>query len=86
MGSPSNIPPPKRPSIPDEEPTQPDLFRSKCPSCSNAKGEPQGTVEKQEWAGSTVYRFVTVTCDVCWGAKWVNREQLQRWAERQTKI
>jgi hypothetical protein len=87
MCPPSKLPPPPpREEIEEEPDTQPDIHTMKCPACTNAKGEPQGEIETQEWSGGTVYRYVRQTCNICWGAKWINRGQLQRWVESQTKV
>jgi hypothetical protein len=84
MSPPSKLPPPPdRGEIPDEEPTQPDGYRARCPACPDSSGQPTGMVTIAEWGGSTVYRYVTRTCDICQGLKWIDRAQLRRWAERQ---
>lgn len=58
-------PPPKRPSIPDEVPTDPDLGATEpCDNCE-AKGEVMLWINEHEYKMSP--------CDVCWGRKRISK-------------
>jgi hypothetical protein len=70
----------------EETPTRPDRYASPCPNCTNAQGEPQGTVEEQEWRSNGTYRIIKRTCTICYGKKWCDRADLVRWNQRNTKI
>jgi hypothetical protein len=78
--------PPDSPDTPPEifelteTPTQPDLARFKCPSCSDANGIPTGEVVSEEWnMQGHLHKMTRRKCDWCQGNKWLSREQLARW-------
>jgi hypothetical protein len=75
--------PPTPPKFDDERPTQPDLTRFKCPGCLGTDGQPTGVIEEETWEAGHLHRLVRRQCDVCQGRRWVERDQLVKWAKRQ---
>lgn len=76
---------PDKPFDDEESPTQPDILKFRCPNCSNGK-ETLGYIEEEEWTHGSLHKTIRRTCEICWGAKWIDRQALNRWAMRQSKI
>ena len=60
-----------------DEPTQPDVMQLKCPQCGGSGDVLVGD------DSSTLYRKRRMTCDLCWGKKFITRDAFDRWRARQ---
>jgi DnaJ-class molecular chaperone len=63
--------------VDDEPATQPDVMQLKCPQCGGSGDVLVG------YDRGVSYLKKRMTCDLCWGKKFITRDAFDRWRARQ---
>lgn len=60
-----------------ESATEPDLATVACPECSDAEGDPQGSIQVTRWSPEKTHTTTRPEpCPVCRGARTISQDRL----------